>query len=116
MDRFNMSRCAPPSTPCSERGSTIVELAVALLMSSVVIVGLAIALLESKNQLERDLLLEAIERNRSTAVDLRHATGVDLLSDPVTLMDGCHGRNLQPNAARKRTRGSAGVVCSIANR
>jgi hypothetical protein len=60
MDRFNMNRCAPPSTPCSERGSTIVELAVALLMSSVVIVGLAIALLESKNQLERDLQMHEI--------------------------------------------------------
>ena len=60
MGRCNMNRCAPPSTPCSERGSTIVELAVALVMSSVVLVGLAIALLESKNQLERDLQMHEI--------------------------------------------------------
>jgi len=55
-----MNRCALPSTPCSERGSTIVELAVALLMSSVVLIGLAVALLESKSQLERDLQMHEI--------------------------------------------------------
>ncbi|MBL7033673.1 MAG: hypothetical protein ISR91_05950 [Candidatus Delongbacteria bacterium] len=60
MDRCNTNRCAPPSIRCSERGATIVEMAVALLMSSIVLVGLGITLVESKNQMERDLQMHEI--------------------------------------------------------
>ncbi len=60
MVRCNTNRCAPPSIPCSERGATIVELAVALLMSSIVLLGLAVTMLEFKNQMARDLQMQEI--------------------------------------------------------
>ena len=66
MGPSSTNRCGRPSATCfedsqnRERGTTIVELAVAIILSSVVILGLVKLLLDYKEYMERDLVMHEV--------------------------------------------------------